>query len=77
MTTGTITWFSARQGIGFVVSDGGRDLCVRAQPCDPNHPCALKSGLRIRFTEQESPDGPEAVDISVEGTEPGRLGAAI
>lgn len=61
--TGIVTWFSARRGVGFVVTDEGRDLFVRTTPCPPSHPCVLTSGTRVAFVEVSTPEGPEACEV--------------
>lgn len=61
--TGTVSWFSARRGVGFVVTDDGRDLFLRLGPCPPSHPCVLASGTRVGFVEVSTPDGPEAAEV--------------
>lgn len=61
--TGTVSWFSARRGVGFVVSDDDRDLFVRTTPCPPSHPCVLAGGTRVGFVEVSTTDGPEASEV--------------
>ena len=56
MTYGTVKWFNAEQGFGFITSDVGIDLFVRR--ADVRESEGLRRDQRVAFDPVESPNGP-------------------
>lgn len=68
MPTGTVKWFNAEKGFGFIARDeGGDDLFVHRSVLgfDP-----LGEGDRVDFVEGMGPKGPSAVEVTVLETNP-------
>lgn len=66
MATGTVKWFDARKGFGFITNDeGGADIFVhRNDLADLTDPAGLKDGQKVRFEVAMSPKGQKAVNVA-------------
>ena len=65
-TTGTVKWFNAAKGYGFISHEGGKDLFVHfSEIQDPgNGYRSLNEGDQVEFTIGSSPKGPQAVNVT-------------
>ena len=62
MATGTVKWFDATKGFGFIVpDDGGKDLFIhRSNVNTPDR--ILNENERVSFTVGQGRKGPEATE---------------
>ncbi|OGI43167.1 MAG: cold-shock protein [Candidatus Muproteobacteria bacterium RIFCSPHIGHO2_01_FULL_65_16] len=64
MTTGTVKWFNASKGYGFITpSDGGDDVFAHFSAIEMDGYKTLKEGQQVEFEVQEGPKGPQASNI--------------
>ena len=63
--TGTVKWFNADKGYGFISHEGGKDLFVHFSEIQDagNGYRSLNEGDRVEFTIGESPKGPQATNV--------------
>lgn len=67
MATGTIKWFNESKGYGFIApEDGGKDVFVHISAIDGD-PSRLTEGKSVSFEIQQSPKGPQATQVTVDG----------
>ena len=61
MTQGTVKWFNAEKGFGFItVSDGGQDVFVHYSNIDMTGFRVLEEGQLVEFTVGAGQKGPQA-----------------
>jgi len=64
MPTGTVKWFNAEKGFGFITPDeGGQDLFAHYSAIDSKGYRSLEEGQRVTFDVAEGPKGPQAAAI--------------
>ena len=63
-TLGTVQWFSRVKGYGFIrPDDGEEDVFVHYSVIRGEGYRNLDKGQRVEFTIEDSPKGPQAVDV--------------
>jgi CspA family cold shock protein len=64
--TGTVKWFNAAKGYGFISREGGKDLFVHFSEIQDagNGYRNLNEGDQVEFTIGESPKGPQATQVT-------------
>jgi len=66
MPTGTVKWFNAKKGYGFIAPDeGDRDVFVHITEVQNSGLPGLAEGQRISFEVMDEPKGLKAVGLSV------------
>lgn len=66
MPTGTVKFFNAAKGFGFITpDDGSKDVFVPAASIAASGIAALKQGWRVGFETQPDAKGPKAVELKV------------
>ena len=66
MATGTLKWFSAEKGCGFIVpDDGGTPLFVDYREIVGAHRKTLPVNTKVRFEPQEGEYGLEAKNVTL------------
>lgn len=63
-STGTIKFFNAKKGFGFITpDDGGKDLFVHVSNV-VGDPDSLRDGQKVQYVQREGRKGPEAAEVS-------------
>jgi CspA family cold shock protein len=60
---GTVKWFDARKGYGFIAQDGGNDIFVHANNLADPFASSLVDGDQFKFTIGDGPKGPTALEV--------------
>ena len=61
MALGTVKWFNASKGYGFITpTDGGDDVFAHYSAIEMEGYKTLKEGQQVEFEVQDGPKGPQA-----------------
>ena len=63
--TGTVKWFNATKGFGFIEREGGKDVFVHYSAINSTGFRSLEEGQRVEFTVADGQKGPQAQDVTV------------
>jgi CspA family cold shock protein len=64
MVTGTVKWFNAEKGWGFITpDDGGRDLFVHYTGIEGSGFRTLSEGQKVEYEETQGQKGPQATKV--------------
>ncbi|HET9648976.1 MAG TPA: cold-shock protein [Microlunatus sp.] len=64
MAQGTVKWFNAEKGYGFIAVDGGGpDVFVHYSAIDAPGFRSLDEGQRVEFQTTQGPKGPQADQV--------------
>jgi CspA family cold shock protein len=63
--TGTVKWFNAEKGYGFVSREVGGDVFVHYSEIRSNGFRTLEEGARVEFTVAQGQKGPQAQDVEL------------
>jgi CspA family cold shock protein len=61
--TGTVKWFNAAKGYGFIAHDGGKDVFVHFSAIQMDGYRTLNEGDQVEFVIEDSTKGPQAVEV--------------
>ena len=61
--TGTVKWFDAGKGYGFVTRDGGSDVFVHQSAIQAEGYRSLAEGQRVEFEVEQGPKGAKASNV--------------
>ena len=65
MATGTVQWFNATKGYGFITPDeGGKDAFVHITEVERSGMGRLNEGQRVSFELSSEPKGLKAVNLA-------------
>ncbi len=61
---GTVKWFNAAKGYGFIAREGGKDVFVHFSAIQGEGYRNLNEGEQVEFSIEDSPKGPQAVNVT-------------
>ncbi|UOF91261.1 cold-shock protein [Fodinisporobacter ferrooxydans] len=65
MQQGTVKWFNAEKGFGFISVEGGEDVFVHFTAIQSNGFKTLEEGQCVSFETVRGNRGPQAANVSV------------
>jgi CspA family cold shock protein len=63
MAQGTVKWFNADKGFGFISVDGGNDVFVHFSAIVADGYRSLEENQRVEFDVKQGPKGPQAESV--------------
>ncbi|AOB31440.1 cold-shock protein [Bordetella sp. H567] len=64
MQTGTVKWFNAEKGFGFITpEDGGKDVFVHISAINGEQ--TLAENQRVSYTPEQGAKGPQATNVRI------------
>jgi CspA family cold shock protein len=63
MQTGTVKWFNAEKGFGFIEQEGGSDVFVHFSAITGEGFKSLEEGQRVQFDVVQGNRGPQAENV--------------
>lgn len=60
---GTVKWFNAEKGYGFLAREGGPDVFVHFSAIQSDGYRSLSEGQRVEFTVEKGPKGLQASNV--------------
>lgn len=64
MQTGTVKWFNAEKGFGFIEIEGGNDVFVHFSAIEGEGYKSLDEGQRVQFNVAQGNRGPQAENVT-------------
>jgi len=61
--TGTVKWFNAAKGYGFIAREGGPDVFVHFSAINSEGFKTLQEGQQVEFRVEQGPKGLQAADV--------------
>lgn len=65
MTKGTVKWFNAEKGFGFITAETGEDVFVHFSEIKMDGFKVLQEGEKVQFDLAETPKGTLAQNVTV------------
>ncbi|AYW45246.1 cold-shock protein [Tetragenococcus koreensis] len=63
METGTVKWFNAEKGYGFITGEDGNDVFVHFSAIQEEGFKTLEEGQAVNFDIEEGQRGPQATNV--------------
>ena len=67
MAQGTVKWFNADKGYGFIAVEGGKDVFVHFSAISGSGYRILEEGQQVEFDITQGQKGPQAENVKVIG----------
>ena len=68
MRLGTVKWFNAEKGYGFITpEDGSKDLFVHSSAIQGEGDKSLNKGQKVEYEQTQGQKGPQASNVRVIG----------
>ncbi len=64
MKQGTVKWFNAEKGFGFIEVEGGNDVFVHFSAIQGDGFKTLDEGQKVEFEVEEGNRGPQATNVT-------------
>lgn len=64
MAQGTVKWFNAEKGFGFISQENGSDVFAHFSEIQANGFKSLEEGQKVEFDIEEGQRGPQATNIT-------------
>ena len=64
MAQGTVKWFNAEKGFGFIEVEGGNDVFVHFSAIQGEGFKSLDEGQKVEFEVEEGNRGPQATNVT-------------
>ena len=65
MATGTVKWFNADKGFGFIAPDDGtKDVFVHQSAINPSGYRDLREGAKVSYEAEAGDKGPKATNVT-------------
>ena len=65
MMNGTVKWFNAEKGFGFITGEDGKDVFAHFSQIQSSGYKSLEEGQEVSFEITQGPKGPQAENIQV------------
>lgn len=65
MNTGTVKWFNADKGFGFIEVEGGNDVFVHFSAIQGEGYKSLEEGQKVTFGIEDGQRGPQATNVVI------------
>ena len=63
--TGTVKWFNAAKGFGFIARENGEDVFVHFAASEASGYRSLEEGTKVSFVVKRGPKGLQAEEVSM------------
>ena len=64
MAQGTVKWFNAEKGFGFISTENGQDVFAHFSEIQTNGFKTLEEGQKVEFDVEEGQRGPQATNVT-------------
>ncbi|GFP76050.1 cold-shock protein [Clostridium zeae] len=63
--TGTVKWFNAEKGYGFITGEDGKDVFAHFSQIQKDGYKTLEEGQKVNYEVAQGPKGPQAENITL------------